>query len=137
MGKSLGRLDAVRHVETSIQAQTSTVTFKRGKPVDFKAIAAAIDKAGFKAGEMTIWARGTLAGTPDGRLTFTPSGTSQTLPLAETPQLAALKGKIGQEVSLVAKVEFEKTPPQLIVEGEGASDGKEAGAKDRRPGMEA
>ncbi len=123
-------------METSIQTQTSTVTFKRGKPVDFKALAAAIDKAGFKAGEMTIWATGRLAETPDRKLTFTSSGTGQTFALAGTPQRAALKGKIGQEVSLMAKVEFENTPPQLIVESEGASGGKETGAKDRKPGMD-
>ncbi len=120
MSKSLERLDAVRDAKADLNTQTATVTFKPGKPVDFAALAQAVDKAGFKAGGITIWAKGTLNAGPDGRLTFTPSGTNQAFPLADGPQAAKLKGEVGKEIPLVAKVEFGKSPPQLVIEDETA-----------------
>lgn len=53
------------------------------------------------------------------------SGTNQTFPLADTPQLATLKSEVGKPIALVAKVEFEQTPPRLIVEGKAAQGGME------------
>jgi len=123
VSKSLGRLDAVRDAKADLKTQTATVTFKPGKPIDFRALAEAVDKAGFKAAVIRIWAKGMVNAGPDGRLTFTASGTSQTFPLADSPQLAKLKDQVGKEVSLVAKVQFEKSPPALVVEDEAPKGG--------------
>lgn len=116
MSKSLGRLDVVRDVNTSLKTQSSTLTFKPGKAIDFLALADAVDKAGFKAGTITIWATGTVSVTPDGRATFTVGGTNQTLPVADNPELARLKKEAGKEVSVMAKVLFTETPPRLVLE---------------------
>lgn len=123
MSKSLGRLDAVRNAKADLNTQTATVTFKTGKPIDFRALADAVDKAGFKAGSITIWAKGTLNVAPDGKLAFTVSGTNQALPVADSPQAAKLKGEAGKEVPLVARVQFDQTPPMLVVEDESAKPG--------------
>jgi copper chaperone CopZ len=125
VSKSLGRLDVVRTVKTELDTQRSTLTFKPGKPVDFAALAKAVDQAGFKAGSITIWAKGTLGEERGGQFTFTVSGTSQTFPVADGPQLAKLKGDVGKEISLVANVRFEETPPRLIVGEEPAKGGME------------
>lgn len=116
MSKSLGRLDAVRSAKAELDTQTATVTFKPGKPIDFQALADAVSKAGFKAGSITVWAKGTLGTGPDGKPTFTVSGTNQTLPVADSPQLAKLKGAMGKEIPIVAKVEFTESPPRLVLE---------------------
>ncbi|MBI2154200.1 MAG: hypothetical protein HYV92_12320 [Candidatus Rokubacteria bacterium] len=123
MSKSLGRLDVVRDVKTELKTQSSTLTFKPGRPIDFKALADAVDKAGFKAGAITIWAKGTVTFTPDGAATFTVSGSNQTFPVADSPQLAVLKSETGKEVSIVAKVQFAETPPRLVVESESSKSG--------------
>lgn len=116
MSKSLGRLDVVRDVKTELKTQSSTVTFKPGQPIDFRALADAVDRAGFKAGTITIWAKGTLNVLPDGRASFTVSGTNQTFPLADSPQLAGLRSEAGKEISLVAAVQFQETPPRLVLD---------------------
>lgn len=116
MSKSLGRLDAVRSARADLDTQTATVTFKPGKLVDFQALADAVGKAGFKAGTITIWARGTLGTGPDGTPTFTVSGTNQTFPVADSPQLARLQGEMGKEIPIVARVQFTETPPRLVLE---------------------
>lgn len=123
MSKSLGRLDVARDVKTELKTQSSTLTFKSGKPIDFKALADAVDKAGFKAGAITIWAKGTLALTPNGAATFTVSGSGQTFPVADSPQLAALKSEAGKEISIVAKVQFLESPPRLVLEAGPAKAG--------------
>ncbi len=114
MSKSLGRLDVVRDAKTELKTQSSTVTFKPEKPIDFQVLADAVDKAGFKAGAITIWAKGTL-NVSDGRATFTVSGTNQTFPVADSPQLTDLKREAGKEISIVAKVLFSETPPRLLL----------------------
>ena len=119
MSKSLGRLDVVRDVKTELKTQSSTLTFKPGKPIDFRALADAVDKAGFKAGAITIWAKGTLS-VSDGRASFTVTGTNQTLPVADSPQLTELKGEVGKEISIVAKVQFTESPPRLLLGSESA-----------------
>lgn len=123
MSKSLGRLDVVQTVKTELSTQSSTLTFKPGKPIDFHALADAVDKAGFKAGSITIWASGILREAPDGHFSFTVSGTNQTLAVAESPQLAKLKSEVGREISLVGTVQFAETPPRLIIGGEPAPGG--------------
>lgn len=115
MSKSLGRLDVVQDVKTELKTQSSTLTLKPGRPIDFRALADAVDKAGFKVGSITIWAKGTLNVGADGRATFTVSGTNQTFPVADSPQLAGLRGEQSQEVSVVARVEFTETPPRLVL----------------------
>lgn len=125
MSKSLGRLDAVRSAKADLETQTATVTFKPGKPVDFAALAQAVDKAGFKAGSITVWARGTPSLGPDGKLTFTLSGTNQIVPVADSPQAAKLKSETGKEVRVVAKVRFDQTPPTLVLEDASARSGTE------------
>jgi copper chaperone CopZ len=117
VSKSLGRLDVVRDVKTELKTQSSTVTFKPGKPIDFRALADAVDKAGFKAGAITIWAKGSLR-VSDGRATFTVSGTSQAFPVADSPQLAGLVSGGDKEVTIVAKVQFTETPPRLVLMSE-------------------
>ncbi len=118
MSKSLGRLDVVRSARAELDTQAATVTFKPGKPIDFLALAGAVDRAGFKAGRITIWARGTLSAGPDGSLTFTVSGTNQTLPVADSPRLAGLKSEVGREIPIVARVQFTETPPRLVLESD-------------------
>ncbi len=117
MSKSLGRLDVVRDVKTELSTQSSTLTFKPGRPIDFPALAAAVDKAGFKAEAMTIWAKGILSVGSDGRATFTVSGSNQTFPVADGPELVRLKTEAGKEISLVAHVRFTEAPPRLVIEG--------------------
>ena len=116
MSKSLGRLDVVRHAKTELETQSSTLTFKPGEPIDFRTLADAVDRAGFKAGAITIWAKGTLNVLPDGRASFTVSGTNQTFAVADSPQLAGLRSQAGKEISLVAKVQFQETPPRLVLD---------------------
>lgn len=123
MSKSLRRLDAVQNATADLKTQTATVTFKPGKPVDFAALSRAVDRAGFTAGSITIWANGVLSARPDGTLAFTVSGTKQTFPVAESPHLAKLKSEIGKEIPLVAGVRFEETPPRLVIEEESAKSG--------------
>ena len=125
MSKSLGRLDAVRDAKADLKTQTATVTFKPGKPVDFPAVAQAVDKAGFKAGSITIWAKGTPDVGPDGKLTFTVSGTNQGFPVADSPAAAKLKSDVGKQVALVAQVRFDQTPPTLVLEDESVKSGTE------------
>ncbi|MBI2878625.1 MAG: hypothetical protein HYY19_02765 [Candidatus Rokubacteria bacterium] len=115
MSKSLGRLDVVRDVKTELSTQSSTLTFKPGRPIDFRALADAVDRAGFKAGKITIWATGTLKVGADGRAIFTVSGTNQALPVADSPQLAPLKKEAGKEIPIVAEVRFQETPPRLVI----------------------
>jgi hypothetical protein len=121
VSKSLGRLDVVRDAKTELKTQSSTVTFKPGKPIDFQALADAVDKAGFKAGAITIWAKGAL-NVSDGRATFTVSGTNQTFPVVDSPQLAGLKGDQEKEIAIVAKVQFQESPPRLVLASEPGKD---------------
>lgn len=115
MSKSLRRLDVVQDAKTELDAQSSTVTFKPAKVIDFKALAEAVDKAGFKAGSITIWAKGALSAAPDGGLVFTVSGSNQTFPIADTPEAAKQKAMVGQEMPIVARVQFDETPPRLVI----------------------
>ncbi len=124
MSKSLGRLDVVQDVKTELSTQSSTLTFKPGRPIDFRALADAVDKAGFKAGSITIWAKGMLK-VSEGRATFAVSGTGQTFPVGDSPQLAGLKGEAGKEISIVAKVQFGEAPPRLIIGEESVTGGME------------
>ncbi len=113
--------------KTSLDTQTSTLLFKPGKPIDFTQIDKAVDKAGFTAGEVTIWAKGTPKLEPDGRLVLVVSGTNQTLPVADSEEAAKLKAEAGKEISLVAKVDRKQQPPRLVL---GASEEqKPAGSK--------
>lgn len=112
MSKSLGRLDAVRDAKASLKTQTATVTFVPGQPIDVGALAKAVDKAGFTAGKITIWATGRLK--TDERPTFTVSGTNQSFPVADSAGLADLRQGAGREISIVAEVAFEEHPPRLI-----------------------
>jgi len=123
VSKSLRRLDAVENATADLKTQTATVTFRPGQPIDFAALANAVDKAGFKAGSITIWASGILREGPDGHLTFTVSGTHQTLPVAASPQVAKLKPEFGKEITLVGTVQFMETPPRLTVGEEPAAGG--------------
>lgn len=115
MSKSLRRLDVVRDANTELDTQSSTVTFKPAQAIDFKALAAAVDKAGFKASSITIWAKGALSATPDGGLIFTVSGSHQTFPIAEPPEAAKQKAMVGKEMPIVARVQFDDTPPRLVI----------------------
>lgn len=125
MSKSLGRLDAVQNVKTELDTQSSTLTFKPGRPIDFAALAKAVDKAGFKAGSITIWAKGALSQAPDGRLMFTMSDSHQSFPVADSPEAARLKTMGGMETPIVARVQFEETPPRLVLGEEPARAGTE------------
>lgn len=125
MSKSLERLDAVRDAKADLKTQTATVTFKPGKPVDFAALAQAIDKAGFKAGNITIWAKGKVS-EQGGQLVFTPTGLNEPLPVADGPQAAKLKSEVGKEIPLVAQVQFQEKPPRLVVEGDAAKGSAES-----------
>lgn len=97
--------------DTSLKTQSSTVTFKKGKKIDFKKLAGAVDSAGFKAGEIKIWARGTVEKS-GGQLAFKVSGSDQTFPLKG--EVANIKP--GEEATVVGNVEFDKAPSALVVE---------------------
>lgn len=101
---------------TSLDTQSSTVTFKKGNVIDFGKLAKAVDSAGFKAGEIKIWARGTVEQV-DGKPSLKISGSDQILPLTNNEQAAKLKDFLGKEIKVVGKLEFDKKPPPLIVEG--------------------
>ena len=111
MNKSLLRQDGVADSNTSLETQSSIVTFKKGQVVDFGKLAKAVDSAGFKASEIKIWARGTV-NQSSGKFSLTVSGSNQTLPLKG--KVAELK--TGEEVMVAGNVEFDKKPPTLIVE---------------------
>lgn len=64
---------------TSLDTQSSTVTFKKGKVIDFEKLAKGVDSAGFKAAEIKIWATGTVEKS-DGQVVLKVSGSNQTLP---------------------------------------------------------
>ncbi|MBI2986528.1 MAG: hypothetical protein HYY45_07155 [Deltaproteobacteria bacterium] len=100
---------------TSLETQSSTVTFKKGKVIDFGKLAKAVDSAGFKASEIKIWARG-IVEQAGGKLLLKVSGSNQTLPLTEDEQAAKLKGLLGKEIRVVGKLEFDKTLPSFILE---------------------
>lgn len=104
----------MKESKTSLETQSSTLRFKPGKPVSFTEIDQAVDRAGFKAGEITVWAKGAFRVEPDGRLVFVVSGTNQALVLADGPEAAKLKAEAGHEVGLVAKVDRKEQPPRLI-----------------------
>lgn len=113
--------------KTSLETQSATLRFKPGMPIDFTQIDKAVDRAGFTAGEITIWATGTPKVEPDGRLVFVISGTKQTLPVAEGEEAARLKAQAGKEISIVAKVDRKQQPPRLLLIG--SEEPKPAGAK--------
>ncbi len=96
---------------TSLETQSSTVTFKKGKVIDFGKLAKAVDSAGFKAAEIKVWAKG-IVEEVDGKVSLRVSGSNQTLPLKG--EVAKLKA--GEEVMVVGNVEFDKQPFALIVE---------------------
>ena len=111
MNKSLLRQDGVADSNTSLDTQSSTLTFKKGKTVDFGKLAKAVDSAGFKASEIKIWARGTVEKS-NGQLALKVSGSNQTIPLKGE----AAKLEPGKELRVVGNVEFDKKPPLLVVE---------------------
>ena len=115
MNKSLLRQDGVADSNTSLETQSSTVIFKKGQVVDFSKLAKAVDKAGFKAGEIKIWATGSIVQL-DGKLTLKVSGSNQTFPMVENEQTAKLKAALGKEIRVVGKVEFQESPPKLVIE---------------------
>lgn len=98
---------------TSLETQSSTVTFKKGKVIDFGKLGGAVDSAGFKAAEIKIWATGRVE-EADGELALKVSGSNQTFPIKGNEQ--KLKGLVGKEVKVVGKLEVDKKPPSLIVE---------------------
>lgn len=111
MNKSLLRQDGVANSDTSLETQSSTVTFKKGKAIDFGKLAKAVDSAGFKAAEIKVWAKG-IVEEADGKVSLRVSGSNQILPLKGD----AAKLKAGEEVVVVGNVEFDKKPSTLIVE---------------------
>jgi hypothetical protein len=115
VNKSLLRQDGVADSNTSLETQSSTVTFKKGQAIDFGKLAKAVDTAGFKAAEIKIWATGSIV-EHDGRLALKVSGSDQTFPLVENEQAAKLKAALVKEIKVVGRVEFQETPPRLLVE---------------------
>lgn len=100
---------------TSLETQSSTVTFKKGKVIDFQKLAKAVDSAGFKAAEIKVWARGVVE-EADGKVSLRVSDSNQMLPLTNNEQAAKLKDFLGREVRVVGKLELDKRPPSLILE---------------------
>jgi len=115
VSKSLQRQAGVDKAKSDLDTQSSTVTFKKGKVIDFAKLAKAVDKAGFTAGEITIWATGSVE-TSDGQVVFKVSDSHQTFPLVENEQAVKLKAARGKEVKIVGKVMFQERPPRLVVE---------------------
>ena len=124
--------------KTSLETQSSTLLFKPGKVIDFTQIDKAVDKAGFTASEITIWAKGTPKVEPDGRLVFVVSGTNQTFVVEENEEAAKLKVQVGKEISLVAKLDRKQQPPRLVLigpEGPKPAEGKGMGEMKGMKGM--
>lgn len=115
MNKSLLRQDGVADSHTSLETHSSTVTFEKGKVIDFAKLAKAVDTAGFTAGEIKIWAGGVVERV-DGEVVVRVSGSNQTLVLAENEHTDKLKAALGKEIKVVGNVEFQETPPRLVVE---------------------
>jgi copper chaperone CopZ len=113
VNKSLQRQDGVEKSNTSLETQSATVTFKKGKVIDFQKLAKAVDSAGFKAAEIKIRATGAVEES-DGQLVFKVSGSNQTFPVKGDAE--KLKGLSGREVKVAGKLEFDKKPPPLLVE---------------------
>ena len=113
MNKSLQRQDGVEKSNTSLETQRATVTFKKGKVIDFQKLAKAVDSAGFKASEIKIRATGTVEES-DGQLALKVSGSNQTLPIKGDAE--KLKGLTGKEVKVAGNLEFHKKPLTLVVE---------------------
>ena len=99
--------------DTSLKTQSSTVKFKKGKEIDFSKLAQAVDKAGFKASEIKVWATGTIE-QADGKPSLKVSGSNQTFSLKG--EESKLKGLSGKQVTVVGKVEFDKKPVLLVIE---------------------
>lgn len=81
----------------------TVITFQKGKAVDLAKVVKAFDDAGFKAGEMTLTAKGKLAGPT----TFEVSGTGQKFTLTENEPLKKLREVAkDKEVTITAKVDL-------------------------------
>ena len=101
--------------KTDLDTQSSTLTFKPGKAIDFGKLAKAVDTAGFTPGEIKVWATGRIE-IADGQITFKVSGSNQTFPLVNNGLAATLKAAQGKEIKVIGRVEFKETPSRLIVE---------------------
>lgn len=70
--------------------------------MDFEELARAVDKAGFKAGEIQIRATGTLT-IAGGHLALKVAGSDQVIPLVEDEQAARLRGEAGRRGTLTGR----------------------------------
>ena len=101
--------------KTDLDTQSSTLTFKPGKAIDFGKLAKAVDTAGFTPGEIKVWATGRIE-IADGQIIFIFGGSDQTFPLTNNELAAKLEAAQGKEVKVTAKVDFKGTPAKLVIE---------------------
>ncbi len=100
---------------TDLGTQSSTLTFKPGKVIDFAKLAKTVDTAGFTAGEITVWVTGRVE-VADGQTLLKVTGGDQTFTLTNNELVAKLKAAQEKEVKVIGKVEFKETPTRLVVE---------------------
>lgn len=100
---------------TDLGTQSSTLTFKPARAVDFGKLAKAVDTAGFTAGEIKVWVTGRVE-VAGGQTLFRVSGSDQTIPLVDNEAAAKLGAAQEKEVKVIAKVEFKETPAKLLIE---------------------
>ena len=115
MNQSLLRQDGVDTSITDLGTQSSTLTFKPARAVDFGKLAKAVDTAGFTTSEIKVWATGQVE-VADGQIIFKVGGSDQTFPLTNNELAMKLKAAQGKEVKVTGKLEFKETPARLLVE---------------------
>ncbi len=101
--------------KTDLHTQSSTLTFKPGKAIDFGELTKAVDTAGFTVGEIKVWAAGRVE-VAGGQLLFRVSGSDQAFLLVDNEPATNLKAAQGKEIKVTAKVDFKETPAKLVIE---------------------
>ena len=101
--------------KTDRETQSSTLTFKPGRLIDFGKLAKAVDTAGFTASEIKVWVTGQVEVLATQTL-LKVSGSDQTFPLVNNELAATLKAAQGKEVKVIGKLEFKETPAKLVLE---------------------
>ena len=115
MNQSLLRQDGVDSSKTDLETQSSTLTFKPGRLIDFGKLAKAVDTAGFTAREIKVWVTGRVE-VVGGQTLFKVSGSDLTFPLVNNELAPTLKAAQGKEVKVIGNIEFTEAPAKLVLE---------------------
>ena len=115
MNATLLRQDGVATSNTDLETQTSTLTFKPGKAIDFRKLAKAVDTAGFTVGEIRVWVTGQVE-IADGQVLFKVGGSDQIFLLVDNEAVVKLKAAQGRRAKVIGRVQFKETPVTLVIE---------------------